>query len=89
MAEYESNPYSNLNAWAFYTHLIGDQLVGYAEEPSGLEAIWKSLTTRATPSPKVWMDAYLAAFAIAGNYSFLTTDGGFRQFTGLNLVLIS
>lgn len=34
------------------------------------------------------MDAYLAAFAIAGGFQFVTTDKDFKQFKGLNPVIL-
>jgi hypothetical protein len=34
------------------------------------------------------MDAYLAAFAVAGRMRLVTTDYGFRQFQGLDLHVI-
>jgi hypothetical protein len=34
------------------------------------------------------MDAYLAAFALAGGYRLVTIDAGFTQFAGLDLVLL-
>lgn len=89
LREYSLEPFSNADAWVNYENILNDPIIGFAEEPPGVEAIWKNLTAYTTPSPKVWMDAYLAAFAIAGQYAFLTTDGGFRQFKGLNLILIS
>lgn len=43
-----------------------------------------------THSPKIWMDAYLAAFAIAGGLRMVTLDGDFKAFVpqGLDLVLL-
>ena len=38
-------------------------------------------------SPKLWMDAYLAAFAIAGGCQLVTTDQGFAQFPSLRCLL--
>ena len=35
------------------------------------------------------MDAYLAAFAMAGAYQLVTTDSAFKQFTGLDLLVLS
>lgn len=58
------------------------------EEPAGLERRWQELALRETASPKLWMDAYLAAFALAGGYRLVTTDRAFRQFTGLDLILL-
>jgi predicted nucleic acid-binding protein len=43
---------------------------------------------RGTASPKLWMDAYLAAFALAGRYAMVTTDAAFRQFRGLDLLIL-
>jgi len=54
----------------------------------GVERLWKELAARGTASPKLWMDAYLAAFALAGRYSMVTTDAGFRQFRGLDLLVL-
>jgi len=38
---------------------------------------------------KLWMDAYLAAFAASGRPRFVTTDEGFKQFTALRLILLT
>jgi len=35
-----------------------------------------------------WMDAYLAAFALAGGYRMVTTDAAFEQFGGLDLKVL-
>jgi predicted nucleic acid-binding protein len=34
------------------------------------------------------MDAYLAAFAIAGGHQLITIDTAFRQFDGLDLLVL-
>jgi predicted nucleic acid-binding protein len=43
-----------------------------------------------TASPKVWMDAYFAAFAIAAGLKFISFDSDFKQFElkGLDLQLL-
>ncbi len=60
------------------------------EESPGALALWHRLASRDTASPKVWMDAYLAAFAISGGMRMVSLDQDFRNFMpmGLNLVLI-
>lgn len=58
------------------------------EEPAGLERRWKRLAVRDSASPKLWMDAYLAAFALAGGHRLATTDAAFKQFSSLDLDLI-
>ena len=60
------------------------------DEPPGTPALWHRLASRGTASPKVWMDAYLAAFAMRGELRMVTLDHDFKNFTGqgLNLQLI-
>ena len=60
------------------------------EEPPGVFALWRQLAGVDTASPKVWMDAYLAAFAKAGSLSLVTLDQDFKSFVaqGLDLVLL-
>ena len=60
------------------------------EEAPGVFALWRGLAVAETASPKVWMDAYLAAFAITGGLRLITLDGDFRRFVanGLGLDLI-
>ena len=81
-------PLTNVQAWAAYRGLQADQRITFVEEPPGTEAHWERLTSRHTVSPKIWMDAYLAAFAIAGGYRLVTTDAGFRHYEGLDLVVL-
>ena len=82
-------PLSNKAAWSVYEGFLGDDRISWVEEPNGLESHWKRLAACATTSPKLWMDAYLAAFAIAGDHGLVTTDQAFKQFKGLNLLLLS
>ena len=60
------------------------------EEPHGTVALWYRLAGRDTASPKVWMDAYLAAFAISGALRFVTLDHDFKTYEarGLDLFLL-
>lgn len=61
------------------------------DEPPGVFGLWRTLATRDTASPKLWMDAYLAAFAIAGGLRMLTLDRDFKAFVpqGLDLNLLN
>jgi toxin-antitoxin system PIN domain toxin len=86
---YGNPPLTNREAWRVYeTFLADDRIALWADEPVGVERLWKELAVRGTASPKLWMDAYLAAFALAGRYSMVTTDAGFRQFRGLDLLVL-
>jgi uncharacterized protein len=88
LGPYGNPPLTNREAWQVYAAMLADDRVVLAEEPVGLEARWKSLASRDTSSPKLWMDAYLAAFAFAGGYRMATTDAAFKQFRGLDLELL-
>ena len=60
-------------------------------EPPGVLALWHRLASRDTASPKVWMDAYLGAFAIRGGLRIVSLDHDFKGFEsqGLDLVLLN
>jgi len=66
--------------------------VAERDEPPGSFALWQHIATRDTASPKVWMDAYLAAFAISGGLRLASLDQDFKNFQphglDLNLLLI-
>ncbi len=59
-------------------------------EPPHLEQIWLRLAGLSSASPKVWMDAYLAAFAIQQKEEFVTLDRDFQRYeqAGLQLNLL-
>ena len=81
-------PYTNSQAWNAYDALLADQRIGFKTEPEGVDEIWQSLAARNTASPKLWMDAYLAAFAIRSGLQLVTADKAFSQFNGLDFHLI-
>jgi uncharacterized protein len=88
-ARYGSSPLGNDEAWRAFEKTQADGRVEYVgQEPFGLDERWKAFTDRPSASPKLWMDAYLAAFAVAGGLTFVTTDGAFRQFDGLDLLVL-
>jgi len=89
LGAYGNPPLTNHEAWSVYEAFLADDRIAFrADEPAGVEPLWKELAMRETASPKLWMDAYLAAFALAGRYSMVTTDAAFRQFRGLDLLVL-
>jgi uncharacterized protein len=89
MSLYGNAPLSNRDAWATFEAFIDDERFVMQAEPAGLTAVWKRLAAlRRTSSPKLWMDAYLAAFAIATGAQIVTTDQAFLQFSGLDVLVI-
>ena len=87
-ASYAMNPMGNKKAWSVYESFVADRRVGWADDPRDLDHQWKKWTSNPMPSPKLWMDAYLAAFASTGKFQLVTTDRGFRQFDGIDLLLL-
>ncbi len=81
---------SNVEAWHLFDLLSEDEAVENVVEPPGLDSIWRELSGLPTASPKRWMDAYLAAFAIAAGMRLVTLDKDFQSFTssGLDLLLL-
>jgi toxin-antitoxin system PIN domain toxin len=89
LSPYGNPPLTNREAWSAYEALLTDDRISLrADEPVGVESLWKELAVRGSASPKLWMDAYLAAFARAGRYRMVTTDAAFRQFRGLDLLVL-
>jgi toxin-antitoxin system PIN domain toxin len=87
LAPYGIPPLSNQAAWTAYDGFLADDRITWVEEPRGLDRHWKKLNGAARPSPKLWMDGYLAAFALAGGYQLVTTDKAFKQLKGLDVVV--
>lgn len=89
LGPYGNPPLTNRQAWKAYEALLADDRIVFREEESAaLESRWKQLALRDTASPKLWMDAYLAAFALTGGYRMVTTDAAFRKFRGLDPLLL-
>ncbi|MGL4401645.1 MAG: TA system VapC family ribonuclease toxin [Luteolibacter sp.] len=81
-------PLTNQQAWDTLDRLMEDDAVRFESEPPGVDAIWRQLSEIDTASPKVWMDAYLAAFAICANLRLVTFDRDFRKFEKHSLDLL-
>jgi len=89
---YNSPPMANhqavtvLNDWRSHDHINC-----LDAEPEETRELWLELASIPSASPKVWMDAYLAAFAIRAGHPFATLDADFRRYEtkGLRLCLLS
>jgi toxin-antitoxin system PIN domain toxin len=79
---------TNHEAWDFYRRLLSSPSVGFANENVNHEMAWYQFSDRSIPSTKLWMDAYLAAFAVTSNLEFITFDGAFLQFAGLAVTIL-
>ncbi len=80
---------NHADAWVAVAAVAAQASVKFLEEPTGIDEHLADLCSRERSSPGFWSDAYLAAFARAGRYRFVTFDRGFRRFEGLELLLLS
>ena len=85
MKAYGADGLTNRDALVALDALLALPQVCEREEPPGTVALWHRLASRDTASPKVWMDAYLAAFAINSGLRFLTLDGDFKTYEAQRL----
>lgn len=90
LAPYGLTPLTNQQAWGAYEALLADDRIRFEPgEPAGIEQAWARWATRPTASPKLWMDAYLAAFASRSGATLVTTDRSFFQFDDLEALVLS
>lgn len=61
-------------AWQAYDRLFEDDRVALLPEPDTLEPEFRALSRSRMASPKVWADAYLAAFAAQYQGTLVTFD---------------
>ena len=87
MAQCGAEPLTNAEAIEFLDSLYTDPAVSRENESSTTRALWLQLARSPLSSPHVWMDAYLAAFAISLGAELVTFDQGFRSFERFGLRL--
>jgi uncharacterized protein len=61
-------------AWAAYDSLFGDDRVAFVDEPRGIEAVFRKYARQNHASPKLWVDAWLLAFAECADGMVVTFD---------------
>lgn len=88
MRAYGAEPLANDQAWEASTAWLRDPRIAFMDEPATLQQEWQRFGCVRTVSPKLWMDAYFAAFARAADLQLVTTDKAFKQFKGLDLHLL-
>lgn len=70
--------------WSVWRRLLEDERFQFLpQEPAGLDAEFERLTAGRRFSPRLWTDAYLAAYARKAGLTLVTLDHGFRSFPGL------
>jgi toxin-antitoxin system PIN domain toxin len=65
--------------WQIFDRWADTGQVRWADEPNELEPELRARTAAASIAPKLWMDAYLAAFAEVGGFTLVTFDGALAR----------
>jgi toxin-antitoxin system PIN domain toxin len=78
---------TNEQAVEYLAGVYRDPAVARVEEPPATRSLWLELASAPFASPNVWMDAYLAAFAISLGAEMVTFDRAFSSFTNRGLAV--
>jgi uncharacterized protein len=73
-------PLTNAAAWEVFDAFALDERVRMFPELPTVDESFRLLSSEAQSSPKVWADAYFAAYASANQASIITFDRGFQRF---------
>ena len=73
-------PLTNKEAWQVYDGFLSDNRVRLFSEMPALEDLFRSYSHLRQASPKIWVDAYLAAHAAANEAILVTFDQGFTRY---------
>jgi toxin-antitoxin system PIN domain toxin len=73
-------PLTNEQAWAVWDGFLADDRVRIFPELPALDDPFRAFSTSAQPSPKLWVDAYLAAHAAANEAMLVTFDQAFARY---------
>ena len=79
---------TNDAAWVQCEKLLALPQVTWLSEPPGFAETWSAFARLPSASPKVWMDAYLAAFARQSHIPLATLDRDFVNFRGVAVRLL-
>jgi hypothetical protein len=74
-------PLTNAEAWGIYDEFLQDDRVRIFSELPALNELFRSFTALAQASPKLWVDGYLAAHAVANEATLVTFDQAFRSYS--------
>jgi toxin-antitoxin system PIN domain toxin len=73
-------PLTNAEAWRVYDRFLEDERVWMFPEPPDLEDLFRSFSALGQSSPKLWVEAYLAAHASANAATLVTFDQALERY---------
>ena len=80
-------PLTNQEAWRVYDSFLSDSRVRVFPELQALEDLFRSSSSVPQASPKLWVDAYLAAHAAANHAVLVSFDKSFSRYPVESLIL--
>ena len=83
------SPMTVTEAWLAYIALRRAPEIELVPEPSRCEILLEQIALDTDLPPRMWTDAYLAAFAISGGMRLVSFDADFARFDALDLLLLS
>ena len=78
--------FSSDEAWRIYLDWRASRGVSLLADPAGVEERLQAFVDSGIVLPRLWTDAYLAAFAISAGLRLVTFDKDFERFPGLVLL---
>jgi hypothetical protein len=66
-------------SWELWDQVCADDRIEFLPEPEAIEKEFRGLSSLRSASPKVWVDAYLLAFASVAGLKLVTFDRGLRS----------
>jgi len=78
---------TNADAWVALEAFLALPQVDVIDEPPELDRHWRQLGGIEQSAPKRWMDAYLAAFAMAAGVLLVSLDQDFSHFEQQGLIV--
>ena len=66
-------------AWEIYDQWVADDRIAFLPEPQGLDPKLRTMSRSRWPTPQLWADAHLAAFAASAGLKLVTFDKAFRS----------
>jgi len=74
-------------AWSLWDRIWADDRVAFLPEPEDIEKEFRLRSRLSSPSPKVWADAYLLAFAYVAGVKLVTFDQALKS-RDVNVLLL-
>lgn len=84
----DGHPLSVTESWSIYLQWRTDEAVTYWNEPEGCARILSRWVIDGHVGPKTWSDAYIGAFAAAGEMRLVTFDRDFKRFPDVDVLVL-